>query len=307
MRGIPEEITEVADKYAHAPDGFSIKIRHHYKTNGHPCSINKPPACVVTKNRNGWLFFCHRCSYQGFMSDHGRSPQAIQKAIDRLKEPPNQVLTRMSLPSDFLKMSGKKKDAIPWHAYNWLYANRLSEDDIKRFGIGYSPMYQRVIFPCYQTGWLHPSGAKAKKLIGWIGRHTKHNKIYMKEQGIPKYLTKRTEGIRWLHYHVPTKSQENVVIVEDCVSAIRVSRAMRWHGLAMLTTHIPSRLLISLKGMNVFVWLDADAMAKAVKRTNSLRTLGLNAKFVSTPADPKEYDNIEIHKILTSQGGRWQG
>jgi hypothetical protein len=203
-------------------------------------------------------------------------------------------------------MRGKKRDTIPWPAYNWVWRNGLNEDDIKKFNIGWSNMWNRVIFPCYQTGWLHPSGARARKIIGWVGREVQYTNKE-RPDGVSKYITKRSESVKWLHYHVPTKSKENVIIVEDCVSAIRVSNAMRWHGLAMLTTHIPSRLLISLKGMNVWVWLDADAMARAISRTHSLRQLGLNVKFISTTKDPKHYDNLEIHKILKAQGGQWNG
>jgi hypothetical protein len=58
--------------------------------------------------------------------------------------------------------------------------------------------------------------------------------------------------------------------------------------------------------MNVWVWLDADAMAQSVKKTQQLKAIGLNAKFVSTPLDPKHYDNLDIHKILNTKGGMWR-
>jgi hypothetical protein len=306
MRGMPPEIIKVTEDKADAPAGFNIKIRHLYKTNGHPCSINKSAACNVTRTNDGWLYYCHRCNAQGYISSGSAGPTSVKKAIDRLVEPKSQVIPAMSLPGDFTHMRGKRKDNIPWAAYNWLWGNGLNEDDIKKHRIGWSNVFQRVIFPCFATGWMIESNVKARKLIGWIGREVRYKNKKDRPKNVPKYLSKRTEGIKWLHYHVPTKSTENVVLVEDCVSAIRVANAMRWHGLAMLTTHIPTRLLLSLKGMNVWVWLDADAMAQAVKKTQQLKAIGLNAKFVSTPLDPKHYDNLEIHKILSTEGGMYR-
>jgi hypothetical protein len=301
--GVPLEITEEIEKRANAPEGFSIRIRHKFKRNGKPCSINKDAACQLTRKYDGWYYHCHRCMAAGFISDGNRSPSTVMKAIDKLKEPTNQIIANISLPSDFTPMKGKRKDNVPWAAYHWLWGNKLIEDDFKKFNIGWSNIYQRIIFPCYATAYLLPSESRATKLLGWIGREPFYSSKKTRPANIPKYLTKRAEGLKWLHYHVPTKSSENIVLVEDCVSAIRVSNATRWHGLAMLTTHIPARLLISLKNMNVWVWLDADAMSQAVKRTASLRALGLNAKFVHTLRDPKHYDNLAIYKILNSEGG----
>jgi hypothetical protein len=32
MRGVPEEIINITEKYSYAPSGFSIKIQHMYRT-----------------------------------------------------------------------------------------------------------------------------------------------------------------------------------------------------------------------------------------------------------------------------------
>jgi len=274
--------------------GDSFRMLHRFKTNGDVCSKESDdPAMVVTRVTNGWVFHCHRCHCSGTLNDKGLSPGQTRNRIEALKRIPiNKVVEKVGLPFDFQAMSDKvDHDAVPWEAYHWLWKYQLHTVDILRYKIGWSEAYKRVIIPIYEYAQM--GDATAKKLVGWVGREVAHNsKAERKKAGIPKYLTRAKKGKR--RYFMTLGDENNVVLCEDCISAIKVNLASGYTTIALLNTDVGEDLLRWMRGRNVFLWLDGDMLAKSVKIVDRMRQLGINARRLYTTKDPKDYNSVFI-------------
>jgi hypothetical protein len=170
----------------------------------------------------------------------------------------------------------------------------MSEEDMSFYNLGYSAKHGRIIFPCYR--WAAAGSDFAKQLIGWAGKKlsTDDNKDK------PKWHIVRQRDIKHLNYTAVARvrSNRNVVIVEDPISAIRVADA-GYFCIGLLTTYFPDTLLPKLKGWTVHMWLDEDALDKATKYIVKLGSHGIKSHLIHTSKDPKEYTQEEINDYIT--------
>ena len=83
--------------------------------------------------------------------------------------------------------------------------------------------------------------------------------------------------------------------MEDIISAIRVHEATGYYTVALLGTWLSDRLRAKLRGYDIRIWLDSDAIDKSIKYWNSCRAIGLSAKYIYTDNDPKTYSNEVIN------------
>jgi hypothetical protein len=94
-------------------------------------------------------------------------------------------------------------------------------------------------------------------------------------------------------------SSERVVVVEDLISAHKVSHVTAC--LPLFGTSLYPKVVMALKALKrpVDVWLDRDQYTLLVPKINRLQTfLDVPVRFVSTNKDPKEYSIKEIKEIL---------
>lgn len=89
-----------------------------------------------------------------------------------------------------------------------------------------------------------------------------------------------------------------IVLVEDIVSAIKVSRVT--DAQPLFGSYIESDRLQSLfkAYRSLVIWLDRDKYAQALKFARTASFIGFKVKVVSTPKDPKECSMEEIRKQL---------
>ena len=95
-------------------------------------------------------------------------------------------------------------------------------------------------------------------------------------------------------------SGEPLVIVEDAVSAVKVSR--QFTAMPLFCGHVSDKRLQRIKVCgfhNVAIWLDNDKAKAALKTTARAIEMGLTARTVVTPKDPKAYTDQEINVYLT--------
>jgi hypothetical protein len=306
MHDIPDEIKDACNP-AMAIDE-SVRIGHSFRPNGKPCSDGKDArSLMVTRKTDGWYFYCFRCQYQGFISDSSGGETKVKNTLERIKRKTTRVVEEVKLPLDFIPMHTKPSDAheegVPWDAYHWLWDSGLDHQDIAQYNIGWSSYYQRVIIPCYDVALMEPSGDEARKLMGWTGREVAYSsKKTRAEAGVVKYLTKRAKGLKHVLFKAINPNSNVVVLVEDCLSAMKLRKLGGVNAIALLTTYIPVSLIFELKNCDVFIWLDGDMMAKSIKYVAKFRQLGVPVKFIHTPLDPKEYDQLSIYRFL--KGGK---
>lgn len=91
------------------------------------------------------------------------------------------------------------------------------------------------------------------------------------------------------------------VIVEDSLSAIRLSVIPHVFPVCLLGTHMTVKQIRELKRQckeqPIVIWLDDDAHTKAVKLQSRLGIYGIKA-YVVRQAEPKEMTDREIEQCL---------
>jgi len=208
--------------------------------------------------------YCFNCGY--FILASGLS--AIGKATQKTDK-------ALSLPGDCSR-------ELPDVAKQYLKKYQLTDHDIKLNGIMYSPSHDRIIFPIIISDTLE----------GWIGRA-------MDPLCIPKVYTRGK--LQEVNYIIGNLASSRIVIVEDILSAIRVSGTWEFAALPLFGSHISTRrmLILGRYYKEIVVWLAKDKEKEAVKFAQKMRDFGINARTVISDNDPKEYSDSEILSYLT--------
>jgi len=172
-------------------------------------------------------------------------------------------------------------DRWPGRALHWVKQYELTDYEISQYEIGYSESRKRVIIPIWWAG----------EKVGWQAR-----KIYDDDPG-PKYITQAKSPPGFMLKDILLR--EEIVLVEDVISAIKVGRATS--AVAMLSTNPTRTLMDYVKTFsNYKIWLDMDnpqVIRQALKLLKSLNVFG-NTKLIISPKDPKCYSDIEIRNWL---------
>lgn len=169
---------------------------------------------------------------------------------------------------------------IPEVPYSWL-KKCLDDEEILRHRIGWSQSKESLIFPIFD---------KDGNLLMWQSRY------FGSLGNFPKYLTKGYKGdiLHVLGEH-PT---DRVVLVEDLISAIVVSRRENSMPLWGSTIHLKTLRHLSRYYGKLAIWLDADKLKEAVKAQGVARLLFDDVEILFSEEDPK-YQNLEqLTKIL---------
>jgi len=145
----------------------------------------------------------------------------------------------------------------------------------------WSDYYQRLVFPYFGD----------EGLVGWQGRYLgQGEKAKWFSQGDLKNI---------LHV-VGNKLSKTVVLVEDIVSAIKISHNHNVCAVPLFGSHVTITKFLQLKknyGI-ILIWLDKDVQTKAVKYAANGRVLGMDVRNIITDNDPKSYTDSQIKEIL---------
>ena len=243
------------------------------------CSENKDNCLIITRYPSHFKWYCHRCEKAGLHRIENIPPGDIVnmwKADQIYKDKPEQSPKEIRLPMDFTNDIKTYSAA----AYAWLLKYSITDEEIVKYNIGYSPHYKRVIFPVYQDC----------KLVYWQGRTldevTKRN---------PKWLNIKEQGRANIYFYAGY-TRDSIVLVEDIISAIKVGRVIK--SIALLGSYIPDSLILTLKDFKVYIWLDEDKKAEAVKYYLRLQSHSIRVWLRVTKEDPKYYTEEEIEEVL---------
>lgn len=213
--------------------------------------------------------YCFSCGYNSGGS-------VIRKTSDSLSSIPSRPANTIRLPADV-------DASLPEKAWDFLGQFALTELDAIKNNILWSEDAQRVCFPIFDDVGV---------LLAWQGR-------YLGDQNKPKWLS--YGPLNDILHIIGPKSTESCVLVEDLISAIRVSNT----GIpanCLFGSHISTDRLKRLKTLgfvNIFIWLDKDKQIESLKFTNKARQMGLDAHCIITQLDPKLYPSSKIKQILT--------
>ena len=220
--------------------------------------------------------WCYSCGY--YQPADKKSMEALYKLLEKKQMPPLLETQQQLASSSIFGVPALPPDivpALPSDAFTWLLKYNIGIPERVKYRIGWSPSRQRVIFPFYD----------GDKLVIWTGRD----------------LSKKLEVPKWTVYGYPhiddvilgdksQTSETTLVLVEDPISAIRVSNAYRC--LPLFGAHITKSRITRLHALgyrNLAIWLDYDKVQKALEYRELCRQFFDKVAVVVTERDPKEY------------------
>lgn len=236
------------------------------------CSSHSGMHVDITKD---WCFACNKGIYR---RDLGKE---LLEGIKEFKSSEN----GLALPSKSIE----KYLDMPRAAL--VYLNKYFKG-FERPNCFWSYLYNRLCFPYY----INQYGTKSKnKMVGcWM------RDVYGTSRVKTLYAGQDKNTYLWKLETTNKTTERNIAIVEDVVSAIKVSKycdvvclgGTHWNKLQM------SECLKDYT--NVLVFLDGDKAGKdaAKKFRKDFKLIAYNLKILRNKKDPKEYKNAELQEFL---------
>ena len=240
--------------------------------------------------------YCYSCGYyhksvgNRIIGEKIRSSQSTNVSVrhtDDLKK-------RIHLPYDFTV-------SLPRSASDWLAKYELTRKEIAQHRIGWSdhgftmtgrgsnPTPVRfspcMVFPIYST---------TGELLMWQARY------FGSQPGFPKWFTKGNPNDI---LHVLGEKEHGkdgpVVLVEDLISSIKVSRFSRSMCLfgSDLRLSVVNRLTLITD--NIILWLDHDKTKESHRFSRVYSSRFVSFRVVSSLKDPKEVPSEEIRGLVS--------
>ncbi len=277
-----------------APEALGEEVHIHH------CKQGKDNDRLYIKRKyDGTIIaYCHHCGARGLHRESGPTNIYAKRAAQDAKAKKSDGT--LVLPKDIeLDVSKWPKDSRVWPL-----KYGLTEEEINANHLGYSKFYGGVVLPAFDekgaltTFSIRYSEEGIRATEKSTGRPPPKYRTYRDHgaQGIRRMFRARYSGIP-----LPSNSKRIAVLVEDMLSAIKVSRVA--DGYALLGTSLDDKAVFTLakKYDIIFIWLDNDNIQ--VKKTQSkllkrLQLYNRNINIIYTDKDPKEYTTSEIRDIL---------
>lgn len=158
----------------------------------------------------------------------------------------------------------------------WLGHYQLTPGDVLRHNVTWSPSRQQLYFQFF--------GESRRDPILWQARNfkqgTEHkNRFYT--EGQPNEVVA-------MYYPLEQKNASTAVVVEDCVSAIKIANA-GYSGVPCFGSGMSDTKLRRLAQMFKFIvfWLDHDKFKEATTLSRKIGLMGIKTCMVYTEEDPK--------------------
>lgn len=270
-----KELQEIVDAN---PLRVGGKIRHNHVA--HHCS-GSSDAAILSRDKDGYYYYCFRCGGRGHLRDaaYFAAPRAPSSAVATseprsVKCPPDDATTE-------------------WHAWpsevrGWLSDAHVSTVIARDAGMVWSDKQAALWIPVRQ----HSLITTGCKLAGYVERHFNPKRYYAR--------TDDKDSFYGYYVAKESKKPDTVVLVEDVVSAIRVSEVL--DCISIMGVHPkPAMIEAVLKNgyRNAIVFLDGDNPTVKMKaRQIGKRLPFVNTKIVETGSDPKSYTTDELDKLL---------
>lgn len=188
-------------------------------------------------------------------------------------------------------------------AVQWLAQYHLSVEQAIAHGVRWSDSRQQLIFlledGCWQARNFNTVTASKRKYFT-AGDVNDSIKLYRVSRQ-PLAERRSHEGVNQEPTEQGAKEVEEssvLALVEDCVSAIRVSE--QCDAMPILGSHVSVKKLARLSRFydKLIFWLDPDKLTEARTMAGRVQMLGLEVAVIYTKLDPKCYTFGEIKEIL---------
>jgi hypothetical protein len=272
------EVKQIADDFSHLSCGQKVRTNH----NSVDCAGGSNSMIVERKDDNSVGIHCFRCGGRGWFGT-GASVAGLKSRAASYKGGIKAQRGKFKLPRDCTKTQAD------WPAQARVFVRQagLTDKEVADHEIMYSEEIGRVVIP---VG-LDRSGADTTVDSFQTRRVLLGDKL-------PKYLS----YTNWpTSFYVPLAG-ETLVLTEDVLSAIRVSRhlpALALLGVKLQPHHIK---LIHDEGFKKFiVWLDDDnglVKQAQLRIQRQLSVFGQATVIHSDGVDPKEMDDATLKGVL---------
>lgn len=214
---------------------------------------------------------CFSCDYH----THSYTVLLLEKAAEAFEIKRETGPKGIYLPKD-------TTSTIDMKALEWLNKFGIKVNEVKDNGLLWSDFYKWLIFPIK---------AADGQLLAWQARNFHHN-----EQGGPKW---KTIGPINDITHLMGEYSDVIVLVEDIVSGIKVSRHAQ--TMPLFGSHLGLAKLAKLRHLTkkLVIWLDRDKYAEAIKFADNCKKLNIECVVVYTERDPKECADEQIIANVT--------
>jgi DNA primase len=161
-------------------------------------------------------------------------------------------------------------------AIAWVSKASLTVEDMIKHGLLWNEAKQQLIFPFYDEN---------AKILAWQARNFSPN-------AKAKVFTKGDIKKLFPIYH----GANDLVLVEDCLSAIKVNKHTQLSSMPLLGSGISKAKLpyLTKKYEHIYVWLDSNMLSSAQNIATQIRMLGGSSSVVFTEKDPKYCDVLDI-------------
>lgn len=267
---------EVLEQFLDYKAPLDVAVRQRYCPFCEPDKVTSK-GFVVTRKRNGFSMWCHRCHTKYWIPTTSQSFGAIRQDLATkaagVKQTASVVTRIVQLPSDFTA-------DIPASGLLWLRTYGVTDEEIVQYRFGYSPSLDRLILPVFRDG----------ELVFWQGRNLSSDTTK------PKYMNVRSNRSDVVLF--VNKCTKKVVLVEDVLSCLAVARA-GVSAVALLGSYVKIDLLKPVLAVAdiecIKVWLDPDKRKEACKYAKQLSAMGYSASpVVLAEQDPKQYKPADV-------------
>jgi hypothetical protein len=173
--------------------------------------------------------------------------------------------------------------SLPGVATDWLNKYQLTKEEMS--GFRWNPALTSKL-------WDGNAGALAMSL--WENGRVVCVSYRLFDQDKPKSIT---IGYR-PYITISNIEADTVIVVEDYISALKVSRL--YPCIPLLGSNMPDDAILRLsKGYrSVYFWLDEDKLVQSMKMATKAGLLGMSVGTIYTEEDPKEYETEELQHII---------
>ena len=258
-------------------EALSLEVGNSVRMVCPVCSARHEKSFQITRAQSNLLYRCWRmaCGVKGVVGSISTWPGGVVGTPSTPKPRP--------LPYSTSKVGGYEQ-AIVWHKY------KITGESLERAGVRWAEEIESLVFPCYTID---------GEFIGYATKSLANPVTSLKSNlfwntSPPRYF----KVMEWL-----LRGDDTVVLVEDCLSAIKLWQA-GVSSIALLGTKLDDRtaLEISKSYRKAVFCLDNDATAKAVELSRKYNLLFDKVSILVPPADPKDMAPEELENLLYTRG-----
>lgn len=235
---------------------------------------------LVSSNEKSWTAHCFRCKHREYKSK-GLLPLSL---IKQMREDKYFTKSEVKLPHDFTLN-------VPDSISCWYLKYGISPELAREHNIGYSYSLNRVVIPVYNymyDGDKDPIGIQARSVD---------------PKAKPKYINKVRPDLHIPYlYDIYNRDSYYVVVVEDILSAIKVSKVHKCVSIMGTNMTHSIAAYLAKRYNHVILWFDSDkaGIDCSNKSMKLLNIHGASTRIVRTGLDPKEHSLDDIRRHVSN-------